>query len=93
MTGIFIDKNCVKDWGKVKSINDLRKAKALENKTNNLAKSYNSFMNNELNKNSSVQFIEQTHEIKIEEIELENIEGNTSNELGLWRKIVSFFTR
>jgi len=79
--------------GIIESINDLRKAKALENKTNNLAKNYNSFMDNELNKNSSVQFILQTHEIKIEEIELENIEVNTSNELDFWQKIVSFFKR
>ena len=79
--------------GVIESINDLRKAKALENKTNNLAKNYNSFMNNELNKNSSVQFIIQTHEINIEEIEPENAEGNTSNELNLWQKIVSFFIK
>ena len=79
--------------GITESINDLRKAKALENKTNNLAESYSSFMNNELNKNSSVQFILQTHEIKIEEIEFENTEENIDSELSLWQEIISFFKR
>jgi len=77
--------------GVIDNVNTVKESKALENKLNELANNYNSFMDNERNINSSVQFIMQTQAIKIEVPDTIKIENNEDQ--NLWQKIISFFKK
>jgi putative membrane protein len=81
--------------GVVENINDLKQGEALENKINELAKNYYSFMDNDRNKNSSVQFIMQTQEIKMINSVLGINEDNSGNNQNpsLWQRIINFFKK
>ncbi len=84
----------IKD-GIIDNINDVRKSEALENKIDELSKNYKSFMDNDRNINSSVQFIMQTEKIKTENSVLGLNEDNPGNirSQSLWQKIINFFRK
>lgn len=81
--------------GIVDNINDLRKSEALENKIDELSKNYKSFMDNDHNTNSAVQFIMQTEKIKSVNSVLGINEENSDNtrSQSLWQKIIDFFRK
>jgi len=69
-------------------LEELRFGKAKKEKMEDAAESYISFMDNDKNRNSSVQFIMQTKEIKIEEKEKTNmaVEENIPEKKNFWQK-------
>lgn len=83
--------------GIIENINTLKEGLALKDKINESAVKYNSFMDNNRNVKSSVQFLMKTEEIKIREPEPkieENIaENNPGQSSSLWQKIISFFKK
>jgi putative membrane protein len=81
--------------GVVDNINDLSKSEALENKTDELTKNYKSFMDNDRNLNSSVQFIMQTQEIGTETAATDIVKENPASvkNQSFRQKITDFFRR
>jgi len=75
--------------GIIQAIDDMRFAKALKRRMEELADGYRSFMDNERNKNSSVQFIMRTREIAYEEEakEAQDVQ-DIQPKMNLWERLL-----
>jgi len=75
--------------GIIQAIDDMRFAKALKQRMEELADGYRSFMDNERNKNSSVQFIMRTREIAYEEEakEAQDVQ-DIQPKMNLWERLL-----
>ena len=63
----------------------------MEEEVNKLAGDYNSFIDNEKNLNSEIQFVMQTKEIKIQKSVIVKALQKTDNNKTFFQKIVSWF--
>lgn len=81
--------------GIIDNIDTLKEGLALKDKINESADGYNSFMDNNRNINSSVQFIMKTEEIKIKESDYitEENAANDNQAKSLWQRIITFFKK
>ncbi len=76
----------------IENYNDLKFGIAVTDKTEQLEESYNSFMNNDRNINSNVQFIMQTEGIAIREPEAAQVEEEKI-ESNFWQKLINLFMK
>jgi len=77
--------------GVIKSIDDIKYGQAMEEEVNKLAEDYNSFVDNDKNLNSEVQFVMQTEEIKIQKSVIVKAPQETDDSKTFFQKIVSWF--
>lgn len=76
--------------GLIKAIDEISFGNAKKDRMKDLVESYRSFMDNENNKNSSVQFIMQTKKVVIAETEKTAIKKE-SPQKSFWQKLLSLF--
>ena len=86
--GIIEIEDCV-----IKSIDDIKYSSAMEKEVNELANDYNSFIDNDKNLNSEVQFVMQTEEIKIHDTKIANTQQDSSNDQTFFQKIINWFKK
>ena len=81
--------------GVIEGIDNIKFGKALEEELDELAEDYNSFIDNDKNLNSEVQFVMQTEEIKINQspISDELVEADDNDNLTFFQKILNWFKR
>ena len=79
--------------GVIKSIDDIKYSSAMEKEVNELANDYNSFIDNDKNLNSEVQFVMQTEEIKIHDTKIANTQQDSSNNQTFFQKIINWFKK
>lgn len=77
--------------GVIKSIDDIKCSKAMEEEVNRLAEEYNSFVDNDKNLNSEVQFVMQTEEIIIQKSAIVKVLQESDDNKTFFQKIVSWF--
>jgi len=77
----------------IEGVDDIKFGKAMEDEITKLAQNYTSFMDNDKNINSSVQFIMQTEEIKIHEAKILDELENLDNKTTFWQKLVNLFKK
>jgi len=76
----------------IENIDKVKSGIALSDELKSLYKNYDSFMNNNENSNSQVQFIMQTDEIKSEKIATTNIQDETKKE-SFWDYFIKLFKK
>ncbi len=76
----------------IKNYDDVKFGIALTDRTKQLAENYRSFMNNQKNIYSSVQFVLQTKGIKVEEAETEPV-IEEKVESNFWQKLINLFRK
>jgi len=79
--------------GVAEGIDSIKFSKALEEKLGELAEGYNSFIDNDKNLNSEVQFIMQTEKIKTEESLTAERHAEPDSDLTFFQKILSWFKK
>ena len=79
--------------GVIESIDNIEFSEALEKKLDELAESYNSFIDNNKNLDSEVQFVMQTEEIKIDRSSTSEEPVKADENLTFFQKILSWFKK
>lgn len=78
--------------GIIQAVEGMRFASAIETKMEELVDGYRSFMDNEKNRNSAVQFIMKTQGIKAPTLEEPPTDTGTAQEKGFWQRLLELFT-
>jgi putative membrane protein len=76
--------------GLIEALDEIRFGEAKKDRMKNLAESYRSFMDNENNKNSSIQFIMQTKKVAIPETGRTAVQKESAQK-NFWQKLLSLF--
>jgi len=79
--------------GVIEGIDNIEFSEALKEKLDELAENYNSFIDNDNNLDSEVQFIMQTEEIKVDRSSISEELIETNNNLTFFQKILSWFKK
>ena len=78
--------------GVIKNIDDIKYGEAMKEEVDRLAEDYDSFIDNEKNQNSEVQFVMQTEEIKVRgEVVVSGLQEPQEDKT-IFQKLVSWFT-